>query len=77
MTDHHDWEADPRPLSECLKAWQVALNGGKEYGARKVGQEALRIRSAETYAGLLKGRTTPYEATIRRLMTLIDCKAGA
>ena len=67
-----NWEADPRPLSECLKEWQVRLNDGKEYGARKVGQEALRIRSADTYAGLLKGRTTPYEATIRRLMTLID-----
>ncbi|WP_173931409.1 hypothetical protein [Chelativorans sp. Marseille-P2723] len=68
----YDWETDPRPLSECLKAWQVALNGGKEYGARKVGQEALRIKSADTYAGLLRGRPTPYEPTIRRLMTLID-----
>lgn len=71
----HDWEADPRPLSECLREWQVVLNGGREYGARKVGQAALRIRSADTYDGLCKGRPTPYEGTIRRLMTMID-RAG-
>lgn len=70
MTDHHDWEADPRSLADCLKEWSIALNGGKRYGARIVGREALRIRSADTYAGLLRGRPTPYEPTIRRLMTL-------
>lgn len=72
MTDCHDWETDPRPLAECLKAWQVALNEGNVYGARQVGQEALRITSASTYAGLLNGRPTRYEAPLRRLMTLID-----
>lgn len=68
----HDWESDPRPLADCLKEWNVTLNGGREYGARKVGQDALRIKSTATYDGLLKGRSTPYEQTIRRLMTLID-----
>lgn len=68
----HDWETDPRPLADCLKEWQAALNGGLSYGSRPVGQEALRIESAETYAGLLKGRATPYERTIRLAMTLID-----
>ena len=67
----HDWESDPRPLGDCLKAWQVTVNGGREYGARKVAADALRIGDA-TYAGMLKGRPTPYERTIRRLMTLID-----
>lgn len=73
----HDWEADPRPLADCLKAWQVALNGGRTHGARALGQAALRIQSADTYAGLLKGRPTPYEATIRRLMTLMDTNQPA
>lgn len=67
-----DWETDHRPLADCLKEWQTALNGGQRYGARKVGQEALRITSADTYDMMLKGRSTPYEPTIRRLMTLID-----
>jgi len=43
--------------------------------ARRVvvgGQEALRITSAGTYSGLLAGRPTPYESSLRRLMTLID-----
>lgn len=68
----HDYETDPRPLSECLKEWQVAINGGKAYGARKVGQAALRLASASTYANLLDGRPNPYEATFRRLMTLLS-----
>jgi hypothetical protein len=72
----HDWETDPRPLADCLKEWQVRLNGGREYGAREVGRAALRIRSADTYAGILKGRATPYEPTIRLTMTLIDREAG-
>lgn len=67
-----DWEADPRPLSDCLKEWQVKVNSGREYGAREVARNALRIGSKATYAGLLLGRSTPYEMTIRRLMTLID-----
>lgn len=72
MSADHDWTIDPRPLPECLVEWQVALNGGKEYGARKVGQEALKIGSASTYAGILAGRPTPWEPTIRGYMTAID-----
>lgn len=72
----HDWEIDPRPLAECLKEWQVALNGGRVRGSRETGQSELRIASASTYAGLLDGRPSPYEPTIRRLMTLVDSRSG-
>lgn len=68
----HNWETDPRPLAECLREWHIRLNGGREYGAREVGQQALRIASKRTYAHLMDGRSTPYEPMIRRLMTLID-----
>lgn len=67
----HDWEADPRPLADCLKEWQLRVNSGREYGARQTAAAALRIGDA-TYANYLKGRPTPYEGMIRRVMTLID-----
>lgn len=67
----HDYETDPRPLAECLKEWQMALNGGKVYGARKIAERELRVDS-RTYDGWMTGRTPAgsHERLIRRVMTM-------
>lgn len=75
MSDPHDWTTDPRPLSECLKDFNRRINGGREYGARETGAHALGIKAA-TYAGLLAGRPTPYEATIRLAMVEAERRAA-
>lgn len=73
MTDPIDYETDPRPFSGCLRDFGIRQNGGRITGARDAGRKALGIESAATYKNLLlDGRKTPYERTIRRLMTLIE-----
>lgn len=68
MIDPHDWLADPRPLSECLKDFNRCLNDGKADGAFEVGRAALGIDSIAAYIGLLNGDPTSYETTLRLAM---------
>lgn len=61
-----DWEADSRPLRDCLKAW----HGGHGWTRDQAAGELRVPRS--TYDGWCAGRQAEREPTIRRLMTLID-----
>lgn len=67
----HDYEADPRPLAECLKEWQVALNGGRIWGAPARAAAELRAE-LPTYKGWIIGRSPSesHERLIRRMMTI-------
>lgn len=65
----HDWETDPRPLSDCLKEWHKAHGWTRDNAAA-----ALAVPRS-TYDGWCAGRTAPHEAMIRRLMTLFDSSA--
>jgi len=59
-----DWETDPRPFGECLKVWHKGR--GREWGARE-------LRAPEgTYHQWCSGRVPDREASLRRLMTLVD-----
>lgn len=60
----HDYEVDPRPLSECLKEWSAAMGG------RRQAAHEMRL-PLETLHKMCDGRTARYELMIRRLMTLI------
>lgn len=62
----NDWEADPRPLADCLKAWHGGHGWGRELAAAE-----LRV-PVSTYNGWCAGRSCPHDGAIRRLMTLID-----
>lgn len=63
VSSSHDWEADERPLSDCLKAW------AKSIGGRDAAAAALRV-SRKTYDGWCDGRGAGQEGMVRRLMTL-------
>jgi len=62
----HDWEADPRPLADCLKAWH-----GRPGWTRDRAAAELRV-PRPTYDGWCAGRPAALEPSIRRLMTLVD-----
>jgi hypothetical protein len=66
MPEPHDWEADPRPLADCLKAWHAA----RGWTRNRAAAELRAPRS--TYDGWCAGRPAGFEGTIRRLMTLLD-----
>lgn len=66
MSNPHDWEADPRPFSDCLKDWHAQ----EHIGGRDAAAAELRVPRS-TYDGWCAGRSTA-EGPIRRLMTLID-----
>lgn len=67
MSDSHNWEADPRPLSDCLKAWHAQPHiGGRDNGA-----DALGVPRS-TYDGWCAGRRQPIDRMVRKHMTLID-----
>lgn len=61
-----DWEMDPRPLGECLRAWHNAHGWGRERAAAEV-----RL-PVSTYNGLCAGRSSSLGPILRRLITLID-----
>lgn len=61
----HDWEADPRPLAECLREWQ------RSRGSREGAAAALRV-PLTTYHGWMAGRGAAQEGLIRLAMTLLD-----
>lgn len=66
-----DWTTDPRPIAECLPAWELAHGWS--------GAEAARQLRAPypTYRDWRTGRRKPSpEGAIRRLMTLIDASWG-
>lgn len=75
MPDQYDWTADPRPLADCLKDFSRRVNDGREYGARDAGAKALGIK-ATTFIGMLNGRPTPYEHTIRLAMIEAERRHG-
>lgn len=60
----HNWETDPRPLSEILKAWRPEMTRAQK-------ADALRI-PLNTFNRMCDGRPADREETIRRLMTLAD-----
>lgn len=70
MTDGHNWEADHRPLADCLKDWHGRHRWGREAAAHE-----LRT-PVSTYNGWCAGRPCAQEGAIRRLMTLIDRTDG-
>ncbi len=63
----HDWTTDPRPLAECLKDFNLTINGGREHRSRVAGAAALGI-PLTTYHGLIAGRPALYEPVIRLAM---------
>lgn len=63
-----DYEADPRPLADVLKAWRPNASRAEKAAALGV--------AVETYHGWCKGRPCSLETSIRRLMTLLDQKNG-
>lgn len=67
MLDPHDWTTDPRPLAECLKEFNRAVNGGRTGGSRVAGQKALGA-TPSTYTGWLAGRIATNETIIRLAM---------
>jgi len=65
------WEIDPRPLGECLKEWH-----GQHGWTRD--QAAAELRAPRsTYDGWCAGRPAALDASIRRLMSLIDAQSRA
>lgn len=69
MPEPRDWEADPRPLADCLKIWHAAHGWTRD-------QAAAEMRAPRsTYDGWCAGRPAVLEGSIRRLMTLIDVTA--
>lgn len=62
----HDWETDPRPLADCLKAWHR-----RPGWSRQRASEELRVPEP-TYDTWCGGRPAIRERMIRRMMTLID-----
>lgn len=61
----HDWEADERPLADCLREWQ------RSRGSREGAAAALRV-PLTTYHGWMAGRGASQEGLIRLTMTLLD-----
>jgi hypothetical protein len=70
-----DLANDPRPLHAVLAEWQVRLNDGKVYGARKAAAEALGLTGPE-YAELLRADrsgSARTEKLVRRIIALTSC----
>jgi hypothetical protein len=61
---HIDHEFDPRTLPELLKSWRPEWTRNEKAAALRVPRE--------TYDSWCKGKRTPNEKMLRRLMTLID-----
>jgi len=65
-----DWEADPRPFADCLTDWRRAHDWSRQRLADELGAPLTTVH------GWLAGRPCGHEATIRRLMTLIDARGA-
>jgi hypothetical protein len=65
---YHDWENDPRPFRDVLRAW-IEANG---YGGAEEAAEALGVRFNTLKGWLYQSRPCPYETAFRRLMRAID-----
>lgn len=70
----HDWTQDTRPLAECLKDFNLRINGGREHKARVAGAASLGI-PLTTYHGLMAGRPALYEPVIRLAMVEAERRA--
>lgn len=67
MRELHDWETDPRPITELLPAWETAHGWSGAEAARQLRVPYLTYRDWRT------GRRRPSpEGPIRRLMTLAE-----
>lgn len=61
-----DWESDPRPFGELLKAWHAARGLSRDEAAAE-----LRVPRA-SYDSWCSGRACEREASLRRLMMLLE-----
>ncbi len=61
-----DWEADPRPLGEALKAWHRGRGQTRDQAAAE-----FRLPRS-TYDGWCAGRMPASEGMVRRFMTLLE-----
>lgn len=67
-TTYHDWESDPRPFREALRAWMVSQG----YDSAQEAADALGVRFTTFKGWLYQSRPCPYETAFRRLMRAID-----
>ena len=70
MSDHPDWEADPRSDSEVLRAW-AERHGVTRYVAQFV-SDRLAVPLATAQGLLVKDRGKRRNMTARRLMAYVD-----
>lgn len=66
MADLRNWEIDPRPFAECLKAWRTAHGWSWQETADELRKPLGSVQQ------MAKGREPVDEQSLRRLMTLID-----
>lgn len=66
MSDPHDWESDPAAFAACLKAWRAAHGWSWQEAADELRKPLGSVQQ------MAKGRAPQDEASLRRLMTLID-----
>lgn len=72
----HDWEADPRPLAECIEAWREHYGWSLTHAARVLGETkpAAAYRRNRWRAGKARAASaeTTREFMTRRLMCAHD-----
>lgn len=66
----HDWEADPRPLRDCLHEWRARSGWTWEQVAGELRTPLPDLK------GWMKGDEPPSGAALRRMMALIDRVRG-
>lgn len=67
VSDPHDWETDPRPITECLKEWRGAHGWTWAETAERIGEKLATVQQWGK-AGREPRNTMP----TRIIMTLID-----
>lgn len=73
MLQVHDWETDPRPFADCLKAWQPGWTRDRKSAELRVGSiKPDGTTDRGSFDRWCDGRRCEREASLRRLMTLID-----
>ena len=62
----HDWEGDPRPYNECLRAWREAHDWSWQQVADELREPLATVKLHSN------GRYPKDTRSRRRMMTLID-----